>query len=181
MDRVSNKWLEDVIRLHEFGGIGSELDHAAFCELRDRRAAEQNVTTADLNLGPVTRLRVSDEELCRVGEVFALDSVTNSIIYGVPMRHLSLIVDEVIERRAAEREQAAPEPRKLAKWERRLDRMGHIHLAHNPDPPESEGAETWFCLVTLPGDDFGKSYAGETAKAAIAAAWKAWKEARGEH
>jgi hypothetical protein len=223
---------------------------AALVELRDRRAAEQNVTTADLNLGPVTRLRVSDEELCRVGEVFALDSVTNSIIYGVPMRHLSLIVDEVIDRRAAEREQAAqsvpekptweeavkrrdaereqaadgrerwqdqpmveitadssmldkqiamlqakkimgfsdqpwattcapkaeqaaPEPRKPAKWERRLDRMsGGLHFNYS-------GGEGWYASWMIDGGVVKYAY-GDTPKAAVEAAWKAWKEERGE-
>ena len=39
--KVSDKWLDDVIMLYELGGIGSDLDHAAFCELRTRRAVER--------------------------------------------------------------------------------------------------------------------------------------------
>lgn len=70
--------------------------------------------------------------------------------------------------RAAEREQAATEPRKPAKWERRLEMMrGTLEK-------EEIGERRWQCSLCFEGHTFY----GPTAKAAVKAAWKAWKEAR---
>ena len=80
---------------------------------------------------------------------------------------------ELQERRAAEREQAATEPR-LAKWERRLDRMsGGLHFNYS-------GGEGWYASWMIDGGVVKYAY-GDTPKAAVKAAWKAWREARDEH
>ena len=72
----------------------------------------------------------------------------------------------------AEREQAAPEPR-LAKWERRLDRMsGGLHFNYS-------GGEGWYASWMIDGGVVKYAY-GDTPKAAVKAARRAWREARDE-
>jgi hypothetical protein len=79
---------------------------------------------------------------------------------------------ELQERRAAEREQAATEPR-LAKWERRLDRMsGGLHFNYS-------GGEGWYASWMIDGGVVKYAY-GDTPKAAVKAARRAWREARDE-
>jgi hypothetical protein len=76
--------------------------------------------------------------------------------------------EEAVKRMAAEREQTAPEPRKPAKWERQLREMGGV-VEYNRDTGQYEATGEgvkWYCA--------------DTAKAAIAAAWRAWKEEQGE-
>ena len=75
-------------------------------------------------------------------------------------------------RRAAEREQAAPAEPRLAKWERQLREMGGS-LRYNA---ESAEWEVWLC--SLRGDVVDRVDFGKTPKAAVKAAWRAWKEAR---
>jgi hypothetical protein len=75
--------------------------------------------------------------------------------------------------REAYSEQAAPEPRKPTKWERRLDRMsGGLHFNYS-------GGEGWYASWMIDGGVVKYAY-GDTPKAAVEAAWKAWKEERGE-
>jgi hypothetical protein len=149
--------------------------------------------------------RVSDE---RLDELVA---VVDARMYVVTLvaDETQAIMHELLDRRAAEREQAAPEPRKLdevtctitvnpgayeaamavagskiaefirakqpkprkpAKWERRLEMMrGTLEK-------EEIGERRWQCSLCFEGHTFY----GPTAKAAVEAAWKAWKEEQGE-
>ena len=66
-------------------------------------------------------------------------------------------------------EEAAPTEPRLAKWERQLREMGGT-VEYNRDTGQYEAAGEgvkWYCA--------------DTAKAAVKAAWKAWREARDEH
>jgi hypothetical protein len=76
--------------------------------------------------------------------------------------------------RAAEREQAAPEPRKPAKWQRRLRKIDGS-LRYNA---KDDQWEVWW--EPQRGDVMDTVDFGKTPKAAVEAAWKAWKEERGE-
>ena len=58
--KVSDKWLDDVIMLYELGGIGSDLDHAAFCELRTRRAVEREQAAPEPDAWPLGWTLVQD-------------------------------------------------------------------------------------------------------------------------
>lgn len=75
--------------------------------------------------------------------------------------------------RAAEREQPAPtEPQ--PKWERRLRKIDGS-LRYNA---KDDQWEVWWCPPR--GDVMDTVDFGKTPKAAVEAAWKAWKEERGE-
>lgn len=77
---------------------------------------------------------------------------------------------------APKAEQAAPEPRKPAKWERQMQRMGEgASLVWVDDE------DKWQVWVES-NDEAGRAIQawGDTPKAAVEAAWKAWKEERGE-
>ncbi len=108
---------------------------------------------------------VSDE---RLAELIGAAKRSNYVLY-VLCDGTSDALDALVElrdRRAAEREQAAPTEPRLAKWERQLREMGGT-VEYNRDTglyeATGEGVK-WDCA--------------DTAKAAIAAAWRAWKEAR---
>ena len=140
----------------------------------------------------------------------AMDLVQESNLFESPKRAVLRLLEELQSRRAAEREQAAPqgdlhgetygeaccrftkevdemrrkvaealgvceeaaptEPR-LAKWERRLDRMsGGLHFNYS-------GGEGWYASWMIDGGVVKYAY-GDTPKAAVKAAWKAWREAQ---
>lgn len=68
--------------------------------------------------------------------------------------------------REAYGEQAAPEPRKPAKWERRLARMGaYLHYT----------GTKWEVWLSGDSDLFKTVYDGATIRAAVEAAWEAWR------
>jgi hypothetical protein len=110
--------------------------------------------------------RVSDERIS-----YVLDSLENRWVFVGPDEMESLL-RELQSRRAAEREQAAPkaEP-KLPKWERRIKEAQIILW-----PPRVTGqnqTDKWIAHIWAMGE-----WSADTPKAAVKAAWRAWKEAR---
>ena len=109
---------------------------------------------------------VSDERLA-----YLLEHVEIQWLFMGP-DEIESVLRELRERRAAEREQAAPTEPRLAKWERQMKEMGGS-LRYNAESGqwemwwEQDGGEG---LDTV---DFGK-----TPKEAVNAAYKSWKESR---
>ena len=104
--------------------------------------------------------RVSDE---RLAELLADEG---SAWYGIRVDEIAPLLRELQSRRAAEREQAAPTEPRLAKWERQLREMGGT-VEYNRDTGQYEATGEgvkWYCA--------------DTAKAAVKAAHRAWREAR---
>lgn len=103
----------------------------------------------------------------------AMDLVQESNLFESPKRAVLRLLEELQSRRAAEREQAAPKEPKLPRWARRMKEMGclaWLTFDDVSDPPQ------W--KVIWQEKRKGKIFCAATAKAAVKAAWRAWKEAR---
>ena len=131
----------------------------ALAELLDRRAADTMRPEWHRADEPAEREQAEpDPDSWPLGWTF-VQSLYHVIVLnskGVPVASMPI------------QQEAAPEPRKPAKWERQLREMGGV-VEYNRDTGQYEAAGEgvkWYCA--------------DTAKAAIAAAWKAWKEARGD-
>jgi hypothetical protein len=184
IEKVSDKWLEDVIMLHELGGIGSDLDHAAFCELRERRAAERTWPLCNVRCHDVGDFYKDEEpqaeDVQAVPEKPTWEEAVKQAApqgdlhgetYGEAIYRFTEGVDEM-RRKVAEALGVCDD--KPAKWERQMQRMG-------------EGASlTWVDAedkwqVWIESDDeAGRAIQawGDTPKAAVKAAYKSWKESR---
>ena len=109
---------------------------------------------------------VSDERLA-----YLLEHVEIQWLFMGP-DEIESVLRELRERRAAEREQAAPTEPRLAKWERRLMRMGGS-LRYNDATGEWE---VW--REPQRGDLLDAVDFGATPKDAVKAAFKSRKESR---
>jgi hypothetical protein len=196
MDRVSDEWLDEQISLYDH--LGDEISDlgkercAALVELRDRRAADdpedaeyasyeaskaQAEQLAAMTAGQLERLgsgvmfelmrRAAEREQAAL-EPRKLDEVTCAITVNPGAYEAAMAVagSKIAEFIRAKQ----PKPRKPAKWERRLEMMrGTLEK-------EEIGERRWQCSLCFEGHTFY----GPTAKAAVEAAWKAWKEEQGE-
>jgi len=144
-------------------GTSDALD--ALVELRDRRAADKDAPKEP----PLFDKDLVD--LVCYYERYIMDNWTDTPDERCGIADATVnALTELQGYRAAEREQAAPEPRKPAKWERRLRKIdGSLRY-------KDDQWEVWWEPqrgVVMDAVDFGK-----TPQAAVEAAWKAWKEAR---
>ena len=175
IEKVSAKWLDDVIMLHELGGIGSDHDHAAFCELRTRRAVEREQAAPEA-VGRVIRLRKRPRwlrDLLASWELRACDLVAQGRAFDA--EDLRAGAEEV--RQAHDkRRQPAPTAPRLAKWERQMQRMNAALFAPGLSWKTDENANKWECQLRI-GEDI-KTFWADTAKAAVKASFKSWKESR---
>ena len=163
MDRVSDKRLAYLLGHVEIRWpfMGPDEIESVLRELQERRAAERE--QAEEPSGWAGRLLEAwQKERERI-------KTHSENLDGCDDRAVRLIDDFCDDLRSAEREQAAPPKPRLAKWERQLREMGGT-VEYNRDTGQYEATGEgvkWYCA--------------DTAKAAVKAAWKAWREARDEH
>ena len=151
MDRVSDKWLaEALIDFESDILLRDSLYHQMAVELQSRRAAERERAAPQGDLHGETY----GEACCRFTK--EVDEMRHKVAEALGVC-----------------EEAAPTEPRLAKWERRLDRMsGGLHFNYS-------GGEGWYASWMIDGGVVKYAY-GDTPKAAVKAARRAWREARDE-
>jgi len=155
MDRVSDEWLaRRIVAFDEMRCGDSELHVSS-------RYAQAMLDA----------LRELQERRAADAEQVAPQGDPHGETYGEACCRFTKEVDEM-RRKVAEAlgvcEEAAPTEPRLAKWERRLGEMrGTVEYDLAAGYEATGEGVKWYCA--------------DTAKAAVKAAWKAWREARDEH